>query len=125
MTENIAQYEVEKRRSRTVPATIPNPFPGRAPIEFGKQWMAVYKVPWDKMDLVPVKGGFQPGIEPEADPETMKGDELKEAEERDLMLPRVKDVKEQGGTDHCTDVVLHLIQALKYEGEEEVKGGHH
>ena len=119
MTENIAEYEVTERRSRVVPATIPNPFT-RVPIEFGKQWAAVYKVPPDKMHLVPAKGDLQPGVEREANPETMQGEELERAKERDLLLARVKDVKDQGTQDGCKLIVLHLIQVSKYENEEEV-----
>ena len=121
-TESIAGYEVKARQSRVVPATIPNPFTG-APIVFGQQWAAVYKVPPDKMRLVPVKGDLQPGVEREANPETMQGDDLERAKERDLLLPRVKDVKDQGEQDGCKLVVLHLIHALKYEGEEVSKNG--
>ena len=117
MKENIAEYELVQRRSRVVPATIPNPFTGR-PIEFGEQWAAVYKVPFDKLGLVPQKGGLQPGIEFEADPETMNGGELEAAKERDLLLPRVKDIKDQGEQDGCRLFVLHLICASKYNNGE-------
>jgi len=117
MKENIAEYEVKERRSRVVPATIPNPFTGR-PIEFGQQWAGVYKVPFDKMDFIPAKGDLQPGVEREADAETMQGDELEAAKQRDLLLPRVKDVKEQGDRDGCRLVVLHLICATQYNNGE-------
>jgi len=115
MKENIAEYEVKARRSRTVAATIPNPFTGR-PIEFGQQWAAVYKVPFDKLGLVPAKGDLQPGVEFEADEATMSGDELEAAKQRDLLLARVKDIKDHGDQEGCRLLVLHLICASSYEG---------
>ena len=117
MRESIAEYEVEARRSRLVPVTTPSPVTGR-PLEFAKQWNALYMVPLDKLDLLPSKGDIQPGLEREADPETMKGEELEAAKKRDLLLPRVKDIKDQGDEDGCRVVVLHLIRVLQFEEAE-------
>lgn len=127
MKESIAEYEVKHRRSRVVPLMhhyqVEIPFGSghmrNMVSDVGDQWCSLYRVPPEKVGLIPRKGDLMPGEEIEA--VGKEGAELEAANKRDLFKPRVKDVKDQGMKEGFQMVILHIAQPAPFE--EKKHGG--